>query len=42
MMDPKRDAALVEIQNFIKKNLGKKLAMASQINSTKNWYNSSI
>ncbi len=25
MMDPKRDAALVEIQNFIKKNIGKRL-----------------
>ena len=27
MMDPKRDVALVEMQNFIKKNISKRLAI---------------
>eukprot|EP00347_Sterkiella_histriomuscorum_P009901 403339441 len=31
MMDPKRDVAMVEMQNFIKKNIGKRLAMAHVI-----------
>ena len=30
MMDPKRDVAIVEIQNFIKKNIGKRMALANQ------------
>lgn len=32
MMDPKRDVAIVEIQNFIKKNIGKRIAMAHHMN----------